>query len=134
LRGAPGIDVAGRVADVRPYLAHADIAVAPLRIARGIQNKVLEAMAMARPVVATTAAFEGVRAVPGRDLLVCTEAGEMAQRIVEILDGRHPQLPAAARRAVEQNHDWSRTLHRLDELFPAALPQQSSLVSAGPAA
>jgi sugar transferase (PEP-CTERM/EpsH1 system associated) len=134
LRGAPGIDVAGRVADVRPYLAHADVAVAPLRIARGMQNKVLEAMAMARPVVATTAAFEGVRAVPSRDLFVCTEAGEMVRRIVEILDGRHPQLPAAARRAVEQNHDWSRTLHRLDELFPAAPPQQSSLVSAGPAA
>jgi sugar transferase (PEP-CTERM/EpsH1 system associated) len=119
LRGAPGIEITGRVPDVRPYLAHADVAVAPLRIARGIQNKVLEAMAMARPVVATPAAFEGVQALPERDLIVCAGAEETARRIVEILEGRHPQLPAAARRAVERNHDWSSTLRRLDALFPA---------------
>ncbi|HJU20805.1 MAG TPA: TIGR03087 family PEP-CTERM/XrtA system glycosyltransferase [Stellaceae bacterium] len=130
LRGAPGIEVTGRVADIRPYLAHAAVAVAPLRIARGIQNKVLEAMAMARPVVATPAAFEGVRAVPGRDLLVCAEAEETARRIAEILDGRHPTLPAAARRAVERNHDWSSTLQRLDALFPAAARPLASLAAA----
>ncbi len=133
LRGAPGINVTGRVPDVRPYLAHADVAVAPLRIARGIQNKVLEAMAMARPVVATPAAFEGVRAVPGRDLCVCATAQEMAWRIGEILDGAHPQLRVAARRAVERNHNWSYTLQCLDELFPADPQRQASLVSAGPA-
>jgi sugar transferase (PEP-CTERM/EpsH1 system associated) len=120
LRGVPGIEVTGRVPDVRPYLAHADAAVAPLRVARGIQNKVLEAMAMARPVVATPAAFEGVQALPERDLIVCAGAEETARRIEEILDGRHPQLAAAARRAVERHHDWSSTLRRLDALFPAA--------------
>lgn len=119
LRDAPGIAVTGRVADVRPYLAHADVVVAPLRVARGTQNKVLEAMAMARAVVATPDAFEGVRAVPERDLLVCAGAEPMARRIVEILDGRHPHLPAAARRAVERGHDWSATLADLDALFPA---------------
>ena len=58
-RALPGVHVTGRVPDVRPYLAHAAVAVAPLRIARGIQNKVLEAMAMARPVVASPQAHRG---------------------------------------------------------------------------
>jgi sugar transferase (PEP-CTERM/EpsH1 system associated) len=131
---SPGIHITRRVLDVRPYLAHADVAVAPLRIARGIQNKVLEAMAMARPVVATPAAFEGIRAVPGRDLLVCAGAEEMARRIIEILDGRHPQLRAAARRAVARNHDWLRTLQGLDELFPAEPHGQASRALARPTA
>ena len=59
-----GVHVTGRVPDVRPYVAHADVSVAPLRMARGVQNKVLEAMALGRPVVASPQAFEGVRAVP----------------------------------------------------------------------
>jgi sugar transferase (PEP-CTERM/EpsH1 system associated) len=62
----PGVRVTGTVPDVRPWLAHARLAVAPLRIARGVQNKVLEAMAMARPVLATRAAMEGI--VPCPDL------------------------------------------------------------------
>jgi sugar transferase (PEP-CTERM/EpsH1 system associated) len=118
LHQPPGIFVTGRVADVRPFLAHAEVAVAPLRVARGLQNKVLEAMAMARPVVATPAAFEGLRAVPGRDLLLCTTAEEMASRICEVLAGRHSELGAAARLAVERHHDWSRNLQHLDSLFP----------------
>ncbi|MCA1979528.1 MAG: TIGR03087 family PEP-CTERM/XrtA system glycosyltransferase, partial [Thiobacillus sp.] len=63
----PGVVVTGSVPDVRPYLAHAACAVAPLRIARGVQNKVLEAMAMGCPVVATAQAAEGIRAEAGRD-------------------------------------------------------------------
>ncbi|HEV8128610.1 MAG TPA: glycosyltransferase, partial [Candidatus Eisenbacteria bacterium] len=61
----PGVSVTGAVPDVRPYLASAAVSVAPLRVARGIQNKILEAMAMALPVVATSAAFEGVGAPKG---------------------------------------------------------------------
>src|SRR5690606_24436539 len=60
LESHEGVHVTGRVPDVRPYLAHADVAVAPLRIARGTQNKVLEALAMARPVVCTAAAASGL--------------------------------------------------------------------------
>ena len=62
--------VTGRVDDVRPYFDSAAVAVAPLRVARGLQNKVLEAMAMRVPVVASPAAFAGISAVAGRDLLV----------------------------------------------------------------
>ncbi|MDB5379422.1 MAG: family PEP-CTERM/XrtA system glycosyltransferase [Rubritepida sp.] len=109
-----GVHVTGTVPDVRPYLAHAAVAVAPLRIARGIQNKVLEAMAMARPVVASPEAFEGVRAQAGRDLLVAQGAFETAHRIREVLDGRYPGLGASGRVAVMRGHDWRATLTRLD--------------------
>lgn len=116
----PGVRVTGSVPDVRPYLAHAAVAVAPLFIARGIQNKVLEAMAMGRPVVATPAAFEGIRAVPGRDLLLARDAEETAARVAAILRGEHPGLGSAARRAVVEGHDWSRTLLRLDHIMDTA--------------
>jgi sugar transferase (PEP-CTERM/EpsH1 system associated) len=117
LAALPGVQVTGRVPDTRPYLASADVVVAPLRIARGIQNKLLEAMAMARPVVATPEAFQGVRAQPGRDILLASEVGETVQRIIEVLDGGHATMGAAARRAVEASHQWSTTLRPLDRLF-----------------
>jgi len=110
----PGVTVTGRVPDVRPWLAHADVSVGPLRIARGIQNKVLEAMAMGRPVVASPGAYEGVRAVAGRDLLVADGAVAIAEAIGAVLDGAHPGLGAAGRAAVEAGYAWSATLARLD--------------------
>jgi polysaccharide biosynthesis protein PslH len=113
----PDITVTGRVADVRPYLAHAQLIVAPLRIARGIQNKVLEAMAMARPVVATPQAFAGLRCVPGRDLLLGADAAAFAARCGAVLDGDHPGLGDAARAAVVAGYAWEATLSRLDALF-----------------
>jgi sugar transferase (PEP-CTERM/EpsH1 system associated) len=116
----PGVHVTGTVPDVRPYLAHAAVVVAPLAIARGIQNKVLEAMAMARPVVATPAAFEGVRATPGRDLLVAEGVEAFAAAVAAVLDGAHPGLGTAARAAVAAAHDWATTLKRLDAVLPAA--------------
>ena len=118
---APGeVIVTGRVDDVRPYLAHADLVVAPLRIARGIQNKVLEGMAMARPVIASPQAFEGVRAEPGRDLLVADGAEATARTISDVLDGRYAGLGAAARAAVEAGYAWRATLDRLDEIVETA--------------
>ena len=118
----PGVRVTGRVADPRPYLAHAAAAVVPLRIARGIQNKVLEAMAMARPVVASPQAFEGVRAQPGRDLLVAEGAADTARVVEDVLQGRHPDIGAAARTAMERGHDWAVTLAPLDSLIAADAP------------
>jgi sugar transferase (PEP-CTERM/EpsH1 system associated) len=113
----PGVHVTGSVPDVRPYVVHAGASVAPLRIARGIQNKVLEAMALARPVVASPQAFEGVRATPGRDLLVAENAAEMAARLREVLEGAHPGLGAAARAAVAAGHDWNAALASLDAML-----------------
>jgi sugar transferase (PEP-CTERM/EpsH1 system associated) len=120
LAARPGVTVTGRVADVRPYLAHAAVAVAPLGIARGIQNKVLEAMAMARPVVATPQAFAGLHAQAGVDLLVADGAAAFAAAVAAVLDGQHPTLGAAARAAVLRHHAWAATLSGLPALLAPA--------------
>jgi sugar transferase (PEP-CTERM/EpsH1 system associated) len=116
-----GVMVTGRVADVRPYVAHAAAAVVPLRIARGIQNKVLEAMALGRPVVVTPQAFEGVRAEAGRDLLVADGAEAIAATIGEVLDGKHPTIGVAARRAMEAGYSWASRMALLDRLLDTKL-------------
>jgi len=110
----PGVHVTGRVEDVRPYVSHAAIIVCPLRIARGIQNKVLEGMAMGKPVIASPAAFEGVRAEAGRELLVADGVAEFTVLIGEVLDGLHPGLGEAARAVMERGYAWSAVLGRLD--------------------
>ncbi len=104
--------VTGAVADVRGWLAAADVVAAPLRIARGVQNKVLEAMAMARPVVASPAAFEGIEAEPGRDLLVADGAEGQARALTELLadPARAEALGRAARRRMEQAYRWEARL------------------------
>jgi len=91
-----GVTVTGRVPDVRPYLAGAAAVVAPLRIARGVQNKVLEAMAMARPIVATPNAVQGIEGVTGRELTVAETAGEFAAAVGRALvDTGVARVPAA---------------------------------------
>jgi len=122
----PGVEVTGRVPDVRPFVAHAAVSVAPLRLARGIQNKVLEAMALGRPVVASPQAFEGVRAVPGRDLLVGDDAAALARLVGEVLDGAHPLLGTNARRAIERGYAWPGALKKLDRLLDNAPRQQAA--------
>lgn len=118
LASLAGVEVTGMVDDVRPYLAAADVVVAPLRIARGIQNKVLEGMAMARPVVATPGALEGINAVAGRDVLTGSDAQALADGVVAVLDGHAPAgLGRAARAFVLKNFEWSANLRTLDALI-----------------
>jgi polysaccharide biosynthesis protein PslH len=125
--------VTGRVEDVRPYFEDAAVAVVPLRVARGLQNKVLEAMAMRVPVVASEAAYQGITAVPGRDLMVAADAEAFARAVVRLL--REPETreryAAAGRACVEENHNWDRLLPRLEELVTASLPRPSAPASAG---
>ena len=114
----PGVVVTGGVPDVRPYLAHAACAVAPLRIARGVQNKVLEALAMARPVVVTTQAAEGIRAEAGRDFVVAVGEAEFARAVVAQLQAASPA--GAGRDCILANYDWDRNLRAVDALFEQA--------------
>ncbi|MFQ5785476.1 MAG: TIGR03087 family PEP-CTERM/XrtA system glycosyltransferase [Alphaproteobacteria bacterium] len=118
LAGLKGVEITGRVADVRPYLAHAAAVVAPLRIARGVQNKVLEAMAMAKAVVATPQALEGIDAAPGDDVLVAAETGAFADAVSGLLEGGEgAAIGARARARVTESYDWRANLVRLDELL-----------------
>lgn len=110
-----GVTVTGTVPDVRPYIAHAAVAVAPLRVARGIQNKVLEAMAMAKPVVVSAQALEGIDAAPGNELIMAETAAEFASTIAALLSHTDPALGAAARVRVQQSYSWSNNLARIDE-------------------
>jgi sugar transferase (PEP-CTERM/EpsH1 system associated) len=115
LAALPGVLVSGRVADVRPWLAHARVVVAPLRIARGIQNKVLEGMAMARNLVATPQALEGIHARVGEEVRRAVDAVELARETLAALDG--PDLGAAARARVMNDFTWDRALARVDPLL-----------------
>jgi polysaccharide biosynthesis protein PslH len=121
--------VTGAVEDMRSWLAAAAVVVAPLRIARGVQNKVLEAMAMARPVVASPAAFEGIDAEPGRDLIVADGAEAMANAIKGLLADpeRAAALGAAARRHVVASYSWEARLAPLSKLLaPLALARAAA--------
>lgn len=111
--------VTGAVPDVRSWLAAADVVVAPLRIARGIQNKVLEAMAMARSVVASPAAYEGIEADPVRDLIVAESAEAQAEAVSALLAdrARAEAIGTAARRRMEEAYRWDRRLEPLAGLI-----------------
>ena len=116
-----GVFVTGRVADVRPYIAHATASVAPMRIARGIQNKVLEAMAMARPVVLTPAALEGIEADPVTETIVAGSEAAFAAgccRMATTTDG--DSIGAAARDRIIRDYDWDATLRRFDDILRPA--------------
>ena len=121
LAALPGVSVTGRVPDVRPYLAHAAAAVAPMRIARGIQNKVLEAMAMARPVIVTPDALEGVAAKPGAELTLAADAGAFAAACLQALTPAAAALGPAARERVLADYSWAGCLRGFDPLFAPAL-------------
>lgn len=120
-----GITVTGTVPDVRPYIAHADVVVAPLRIARGIQNKVLEAMAMARPVVVSAEAAVGLSARKGEDCEIAQNGEEAVRMVTRLLQGPDVGcvMGAAARRCVVENYSWQAHLARLDVLAKDALPR-----------
>jgi sugar transferase (PEP-CTERM/EpsH1 system associated) len=117
LTSNPGVMVTGAVKDIRPYLAHARAAVAPLRIARGVQNKVLEAMAMARPVVATRVAVEGID-IAGKDGFdIADDKHEFAEKLIALLKSPASHLVMSSREWVCQRYDWERNLEKLHDLF-----------------
>ena len=119
LSALPGVQVTGAVDDVRTWLAGADVVVAPLRIARGIQNKVLEAMAMAKPVVASTAAAEGINAKNKVHFHIAKSVADEAKIVSELLsdvDARM-KLGAAARAHVMAHYGWDGQLAALDRIM-----------------
>lgn len=118
LKRLPGVTVVGAVPDVRPYFAHAALALAPLRIGRGVQNKVLEAMSMQKIVLASPAALEGICAVPGKEVLLAREESEFVHMAVYALSGdAGTTLGLAARQRILQDYVWSENLTRLSTLL-----------------
>lgn len=120
LASLPGVRITGRVDDVRPYVRHAAVAVAPLRLARGVQNKVLEAMACGKATVVTSQALEGIEAQAGHDVVLADSPGEFAAALTNLLMHPDPRLEANARALVESRYGWERNLtHVIEVLRPA---------------
>jgi polysaccharide biosynthesis protein PslH len=115
----PGVEVVGQVSDVRPYVAEAAVAVVPLRMARGVQNKVLEAMAMAKPVVASPQGLTGLRHKLDLPALTASEVREWVEHVIRLLNNPtlRRQLGEAGRRYVEAHHNWEHCLEPFGPLL-----------------
>ena len=124
LGAMPGVEVVGPVADVRPDLASARVVVVPLPVARGVQNKVLEAMAMGRPVVASPEALEGLALERGRDALEAARPDDWVRHVDRLWDDprERDQVGRAARRYVEENHRWASCLGQFGAIVAEADP------------
>ncbi|MGH8261415.1 MAG: TIGR03087 family PEP-CTERM/XrtA system glycosyltransferase [Steroidobacteraceae bacterium] len=127
----PGVTVTGSVADVRPHVARAALTVAPLTIARGTQNKILESMALGVPVVCSVAASRGVDAVAGEHLLIASGTGQYTAAIRQILESPvlRERLARAGRERVLTHHAWERSMARLDQLIETALERRMQVRS-----
>jgi len=134
LQHLPGIKVSGTVPDVRPYLQHAELVVVPLRLARGIQNKVLEGMAMRKTVVASPDALQGISAVHGSEVLCANGGAEFISMICRQLHAPDASIGVAARLRVLRDYRWDHNLQRLGEALglTASLPAIRSEVERAP--
>ncbi|MGH8218570.1 MAG: TIGR03087 family PEP-CTERM/XrtA system glycosyltransferase [Steroidobacteraceae bacterium] len=132
LESRPGVTVTGSVPDVRPYVARAALTVAPLAIARGTQNKILESMAMGVPVVCSSEASRGVDVVAGEQLLAASTANEYVEAIETVLGSSEvrARLARAGRERVLTHHSWNGSMARLDRLLTAAFDRRGRSVTA----
>lgn len=115
----PGVTVTGSVPDVRPYVRRSALMIAPLNIARGTQNKILEAMAMGVPVVTSDIAAGGVDAVAGEHLLVAGDAAAYEAAVLRVLEqpAERARLAVAGRARMHSHHDWDASMRRLDGII-----------------
>lgn len=120
-----GITVVGQVPDVRPHVASAAAVVVPMRLSRGLQNKVLEALAMAKAVVAAPPALAALTTVPGTHLLEARTPAEWAEAVTQLLawPDRRRELGDAGRRYVEDRHHWDHCLRPLVDKMLGPAPQ-----------
>ncbi|MFQ5667704.1 MAG: glycosyltransferase, partial [Candidatus Binatia bacterium] len=115
-------EIAGSVPDIRPYFSQARVYVAPLQLGRGVQNKILEAMAMQVPVVASPRAVEGLEVQPGEHVLVAGTESQFATAVVDLWRNaaRRRCLVEAAFRLIQARYRWQPNLELLDACLPAA--------------
>jgi hypothetical protein len=127
-----GVTVTGSVPDVRPYLRRSALMVAPLNIARGTQNKILEAMAAGVPVVTSPVAAGGVDALEWEHLLVASAPGDCAQAILHVIEDptERRRLAAAGRARVLSHHAWDKSMQRLDRILERALSTHRPMADA----
>jgi sugar transferase (PEP-CTERM/EpsH1 system associated) len=124
-----GVSVTGRVPDTRPFLDAAQVFVAPLRMARGVQNKVLEALAMGLPCVASTAAWGGTVLAKGEGILAADDPQDFADQVVRLLreDDFRAEMARKARAAAETHYRWDRQMAQLDQVIAAVANRQRAV-------
>jgi sugar transferase (PEP-CTERM/EpsH1 system associated) len=113
----PHVRVHADVPDIRPYLQHADLAVVPMRLGRGIQNKILEAMAMERPTIVSSACVASLSARVGEEVVAARSAAAFAEESVRILAGSSRDMATRARTRVIADYSWGRNLAALDPIL-----------------
>ncbi len=128
----PGVQIHADVPDVRPYLFSAKVAIVPLHVARGVQNKVLEALACETPVVASPAALRGLNLVPGEEALSAESPAEWISAITHLLqnDVACRRLAKAGRLHVERHCQWDQQLAPLDRILAAMCETRRTAVPA----
>jgi sugar transferase (PEP-CTERM/EpsH1 system associated) len=117
------VSVSGTVPDVRPYLQHAAVVVAPLRLARGVQNKVLEAMAMGRPVISASSCIDAIGTLPGQRILAADDPGAYLAHLSRLLSqpAWADAVGSAGQRFVVDHFSWAARLAGLDAVLNSAL-------------
>jgi len=118
----PSVTVTGYVDDIRPYIARSAVSISPITVGVGIQNKVLEAMSMGKPVVATSKACSAITAADGKSILLADQPGDFAAKINELLasPGKRREIGKNASRYVQENHDWGTISGRLVDIYSEA--------------
>lgn len=132
-RRSPGVEFTGMVDDLRPHLAAAAVVVVPLRLGSGTRLKIVEAWAMAKPVVSTTLGVEGIDAVPGRHVLVADDPQAFAEQTVRVLGdaGLARSLGVAGRRLAEESYSWRAAGRVLECFLSACVGRRRALDQAG---
>jgi glycosyltransferase involved in cell wall biosynthesis len=112
-----GVQITGRVEDVRPYVHSSSVYIVPLRIGSGTRLKIFEAMAMGKAIVSTTIGAEGLPVHSGRDIVLADDPAEFADAIIQLLQDpvRRAELARAARQLVEQKHSWDSVVRPFEE-------------------
>ena len=128
----PNVEVTGRVDDVRPYLAEAEVIIVPLRVGGGTRIKIPEAMAMAKAVVSTTVGAEGLPFHSGRDICIADQPGDFAEAVLMLLRDRamRESIGEAARKIVVEKHRWDAVVDQLQDALHRLVPCVESPKSA----
>ena len=124
-----GVTVTGSVDQVQPYIKKAALTVAPLNIARGTQNKILESLAMGVPCVCSTLAAGGVDAVEGEHLLAANRPDEYAQKVLRLLSNpdERARMGVAGRKRMLSNHSWDSAMNRMDDIIEALMERERAV-------
>lgn len=111
--------VTGYVGDLRPYLSRAWVVVAPLQEGFGVKVRVLQAMAIGKPVVSTSMVMAGIDVTPGKDIIIADTPPAFAESVIELLNNKQlrKEIGTNARRLMETNHSWEKLTDRLNEIL-----------------